>query len=130
MTDPINHHTRDPYQPTYAVVVEGEYRDGDVTDLQLTIPYSVRLDRTGPGQIEFTLTINGKTCGKLPFDNLVKAATRIDPDHAAGPEAQIRKLRDDLAKSDAAKYDWQVKAEQLEARVQTLEAMLIDAARD
>jgi hypothetical protein len=114
--------TREPHQPTFAVVVEGTYHDGTVDDLQLTIPYAIRLDRVGPGAIEFTLTINNKICGQLPFDNLVKAATRIDPDNAVGPEKQIQKLRKETAEARAEMYDWQAKALQLEERLKQYEA--------
>ena len=121
MTDePINHATREPHQPTYATVVEGDF-DQDFLAGTNRIEYNVRLDRLGPGDVEFTLTINGRPCGKLPFDNLVKAATRIDPEHAVGPEKQIQKLRRDLAEAEAAKYDWQARAEQLEEKIRAYE---------
>lgn len=124
MPDPVNHQTREPHQPTHAVVVEGElpfFENGDGTR---EIDYQVRLDRNGPGDVEFRLFINGELRGKLPFDNLVKAATRIDPEHAVGPEKQIQKLRREIADALAEKYDWQAKAEQLEAKVLQLEAQI------
>jgi hypothetical protein len=115
---PTNHHTREPHQPTYATIVVGEY-DPSVLG---KIAYEVRLARKGPGVVEFTLTINGMTCGQLPFDNLVKSATRIDPDHAVGSELQIQKLRRETAEAKAAMYDWRAKAEQLEEKLRALTA--------
>lgn len=124
MTDPVNHHTRDPHQPTHAVIVEGAlpfFENGDSTR---EIDYQIRLDRLGPGNVEFKLILDGRPCGTLPFDNLIKAATRIDPDHAVGPEKQIQKLRRELSEAQAAKFDWQAKAEQLEEKVLKLEAQI------
>lgn len=125
MTDePVNHHAREPHQPTYAVIVEGElpfFENGDGTR---EIAYQVRLDRLGPGNVEFKLLLDGNLYGKLPFDNLVKAATRIDPDHAVGSEKQIQQLRKETAEARAEMYDWRAKAEQLEQRVRDLEATM------
>ncbi len=120
MTDPVNHSTRAPHQPTYAVIVEGSIVKDSIDDSK-SIEYEVRLDRIGPGNVEFRLHVDGKACGKLPFDNLVKAATRIDPDHAVGSEKQIQQLRKEVAEARAEKFDWQAKAEQLEQRVLQLE---------
>lgn len=116
MTDPINHHTREPHRPSEAVIVIGEYSPSVLGK----IAYEVRLARKGPGVVEFTLTINGMICGQLPFDNLVKSATRIDPDHAVGPELQIQKLRRETAEANAAMYDWRARAEQLEEKLRAL----------
>ena len=121
MPDPINHSTREPHQPTYAIVVEGDITIDHLDDARNT-EYQVRLDRTGPSAVEFTLTINGKICGKLPFDNLVKAATRIDPEHAIGAEKQIQQLRKQLSEARAEKFDWQARAEQLETKIAAYEA--------
>ena len=112
---PVNHHTREPHQPTYAILVEGDIVKDHLDDAK-NVEYSVRLTRKGPGEVEFTLVINGKTCGQMPFDNFVKAATRIDPDHAVGAEKQIRELREQTAKARAEMYDWQARAEQAEAK--------------
>lgn len=122
--EPVNHHTREPHQPTFAVVVEGDIPFFENGDLVRKIDYQVRLDRNAPGSVEFTLTVDGRICGKLPFDNLVKAATRIDPDHATGPEKQIRALRREAADALAKMYDWQARAGQLEEKVHALEAAL------
>jgi hypothetical protein len=111
--EPINHHTREPYQPTYAEVVSGTYALGD-----LQVPYSVKLTPLAPGDVQFTLTIHDRICGQMPFDNLVKAATRIDPDHAVGSEKQIQTLRREVAEARAEMYDWRARAEQLEAKLQ------------
>jgi glycosyltransferase involved in cell wall biosynthesis len=114
MTDePINHSTREPNQPTSATIVEGEYDPSVLAK----VAYEIKLSRIGPGNVEFTLTLNGLVFGSMPFDNLVKAATRIDPDHAAGSELQIQKLRKETAEAKAAMYDWQAKAEQLEKKL-------------
>ena len=118
MTDPINHATREPNQPTAATIVEGEYDPSVLAK----VAYEIKLTRNGPGNVEFTLVIDGHVCGKLPFDNLVKAATRIDPDHAIGSEKQIQKLRREVAEAQAEKFDWQAKAEQLEQRLKQYEA--------
>ncbi len=124
MTAPVNHTTREPHQPSHAVIVEGAipfFENGDDTH---KIDYQIRLERIGPGNVEFKLFLDGNLYGKLPFDNLVKAATRIDPDHAVGPERQIQKLRRELSEAQAEKFDWQAKAEQLEQRVEQLEQRL------
>jgi hypothetical protein len=119
----INHHTRDPHQPDYATLVEGEFDDFNWIDHDnpCPVPYVIRLTRKGPGNVELTLMINGKVCGLLPFDNLVKAATRIDPDHAVGAEAQIQKLRRETADAKAEMYDWQARAKQLEEKLRAFE---------
>jgi hypothetical protein len=122
MTDPINHATREPNQPSQATIVEGEIQLFENGDETRKIDYQVRLDRIAPGNVEFKLLLDGNLYGKLPFDNLVKAATRIDPDHAVGPEKQIQKLRHELATAQAEKFDWQAKAEQLEQRLKQYEA--------
>ena len=123
MNDPVNHATREPHQPTYAIAVEGDFEQ-DFLAGPNSIEYAVRLDRLGPGNVEFKLIINGRQCGTLPFDNLVKAATRIDPDHAVGPEKQIQKLRKEVSEARAEKYDWQARAEQLAEQVAQLEAKI------
>lgn len=120
MTDPINHSTREPHQPTYAVIVEGDIVKDSIDDSN-NIDYKVYLDRLGPGNVEFVLIVCNKVCGKLPFDNLVKAATRIDPDHAVGSEKQIQQLRRELSEARAEKYDWQAKAEQLEEKIRAFQ---------
>jgi glycosyltransferase involved in cell wall biosynthesis len=118
MTDePINHHTREPHRPTYAVIVEGAYDPSVLSK----VGYEVRLVRNGPGSVAFTLTLNGQVFGQLPFDNLVKAATRIDPDHAVGTELQIQKLRRETAEARAEMYDWRAKAEQLEEKLRAFQ---------
>lgn len=119
MTDPINHSTREPHQPTHAIAVEGELPCFENPVYEIT--YQVRLDRLGPGNVEFKLIIDGRPCGTLPFDNLVKAATRIDPEHAVGSEKQIADLRRELSEARATMYDWQAKAEKLDEKVVTLE---------
>lgn len=122
MTDePINHSTREPHQPTYATVVDGDLPFIENGDGTREINYQVRLDRLGPGNVEFKLILDGRPCGTLPFDNLVKAATRIDPEHAVGPEAQIQKLRKELSEARAETYDWQAKAEKLEEKIRAYE---------
>lgn len=128
---PENHHTRDPHQPTYAILVDGTYYCSHCsTDhhQRSAIPYEIRLTRTGPGVVEFKLTIDGGAYGTMPFDNLVKAATRIDPDHAVGPEKQIQELRREVATARAETYDWRSKAELAELRILTLEAELAKKA--
>lgn len=120
MNDPVNHSTREPHQPTYAVIVEGDIVKDSIDDSK-NIEYKVYLDRLGPGNVEFVLIVCNKVCGKLPFDNLVKAATRIDPDHAVGPEKQIQTLRREAAEAKAAMYDWQARAEQLEEKIRAYE---------
>jgi hypothetical protein len=124
---PENHHTREPHQPTYAILVDGTYYCSHCSanhHQRSAIPYEIKLTRTGPGAVEFKLTIDGSAYGTMPFDNLVKAATRIDPDHAVGPEKQIRELREEVAKARAAMYDQQARADQAEQRVHALEAEL------
>lgn len=112
-----DHHTREPHQPTSAVVVDGEFGVNGIT-------YQVKLDRIGPGNVEFRLIIDERTRGLMPFDNLVKAATRIDPDHAVGSEKQIRELREQAAKARGEMYDQQARADQAEAKVALLEVEL------
>lgn len=119
MTDPINHSTREPHQPSHAVIVEGELSCAE--NAVYEIIYQVRLERLGPGNVEFKLILDGRPCGTLPFDNLVKAATRIDPEHAVGPEKQIQQLRKDVSEARAAMYDWQAKAEKLEEKIRAYE---------
>jgi glycosyltransferase involved in cell wall biosynthesis len=85
------------------------------------VPYSVKLVRVGSGNVEFLLTIDGKVFAKLPFENLVKAATRIDPDHAVGAERQIQKLRRETAEAKAEMYDWQARAKQLEEKLRAFD---------
>lgn len=120
MNDPVNHSTREPHQPTFAIIVEGDIVKDSIDDSN-NIDYKVYLDRLGPGNVEFVLIVCNKVCGKLPFDNLVKAATRIDPDHAVGPEKQIQTLRREAAEAKAAMYDWQARAEQLEEKIRAYE---------
>ena len=118
---PVNHHTRAPNVPTEATIVEGDdsgrafLRDGDTTWL-------ARLVRRGPGDVIFELHVNSHQRAQVPFDNLIKAATRIDPDHAIGPEKQIRELREQLAKERAKTYELQALNTTLEERVARLEA--------
>lgn len=119
----INHHTRAPNQPTEATIVEGEYCNSN-NDLGAPVPYSVKLTCRAPGTVEFTLTIDDHVHGRLPFDNLVKAATRVDPDHAIGPERQIRGLRQEVADANARMYEWQSRAMRAEERVAVLEGQL------
>lgn len=114
--EPINHHTREPNVPTAATIVEGVIFD--------KVTYSVTLTRKAPGDVEFTLEIDGRTVGTLPFDNLVKAATRIDPDHVVGTEKQIRELRKETATAKAEMYDWQARALQAEQRAEDLDERL------
>ncbi len=121
MTDPINHNTREPHQPSLAVIVEGDIVKDSIDDSN-NIDYKVYLDRLDPGNVEFVLIICNKVCGKLPFDNLVKAATRIDPEHAVGSEKQIQTLRREVSEARAAMYDWQAKAEKLEEKIRAYEA--------
>lgn len=124
VAQPVDHHTREPHQPTFATIVEGEYSTVNNNDPGEAVAYDVTLTRKGLGVVEFCLTIDGKTCGQMPFDNLVKAATRIDPDHAVGAEKQIRELREQVAKARAEMYDWRAKAEQFELQVARLENQL------
>jgi hypothetical protein len=118
--------TREPNQPTNATIVEGEYDPSVLAK----VAYEIKLSRIGPGNVEFTLTLNGLVFGSMPFDNLVKAATRIDPDHAVGPELQIQKLRKETAEAKATMYDWQAKAEQLEKKLHEANAKLDEAHKD
>jgi predicted transcriptional regulator len=118
--------TREPNQPTNATIVEGEYDPSVLAK----VAYEIKLSRIGPGNVEFTLTLNGLVFGSMPFDNLVKAATRIDPDHAVGSELQIQKLRKETAEAKAAMYDWQAKAEQLEKKLHEADAKLVEAHKD
>lgn len=108
---PVNHHTRAPNQPSSATIVEGTVDHLD------SITYAVTLTRKAAGKVEFRLEIDGRVFGLMPFDNLVKAATRVDPDHAVGTERQIRLLREETAKAKAEMYDWQAKAMQLEEKL-------------
>jgi len=117
---PIDHHTREPNQSTTATIVEGEYCNSN-NDPGAPVPYEVALTCKGPGQVEFTLKIDGAICGRMPFDNLVKAATRVDPDHAVGSEKQIRDLRQDVADAKARMYEWQARATVAEERVAGLD---------
>jgi len=67
--------------------------------------YRVKLIRRGPGDVVFLLEIAGRVCGEMPFDNLVKAVTRIDPDHASAAEKQIQALRLDVAEAKGKLID-------------------------
>lgn len=111
---------RKPTVPTEATIVGGDIVK-DSIDSSKNIEYKVSLIRNGPGNVEFLLTIDGKICGKLPFDNLVKAQVRLDPDHASGPERQIQKLRQETAEARALMYDWQAQAMQLAERLRQYE---------
>lgn len=82
----LHHATREPNAPCEATILE---RDS----------LAVKLVRRGSGDVVFQLIIDGQVCGLVPFDNLVKAATRIDPDHAVGPEKQIQELRRALSEA-------------------------------
>ena len=114
MTDkPINPHTRAPHQPAHAVIVEDAY-DPSVLG---KIAYEIRLTCPAPSVVELRFTLNGMVYGSMPFDNLVKAATRIDPDHAVGTELQIQKLRRESASALAEMYDWRARAERAEAKL-------------
>jgi hypothetical protein len=117
---PIDHRTRQPNQPLGASIVEGDF-DSRTSATPDSVPYVITLTRAQPGLVEFTLKIDGKICGRMPFDNLVKAATRIDPDHAVGPEKQIQKLRRETAEAKAQMYDWQAKAVQLEEQLRAFQ---------
>jgi hypothetical protein len=78
--------------PKEATIVEGDN-------------YRVRLVREGPGEVVFLLEIDDNEVGEVPFDNLIKAQVRIDPDHASGPEKQIQALRREAAQAKAEVYD-------------------------
>lgn len=82
-----------PAQDT-AIVAEG---DVALSERPAGVPFRVILRRRGPGQVVFLLDVGGRTYAEVPFDNLVKAATRIDPAHATVAEQQIRRLREELA---------------------------------
>lgn len=112
----IDHHTRAPNRPTEATIVEGDDRAGAFAELNDNT-WIATLERRGPGEVFFLLKINDKIRAQVPFDNLVKAAVRIDPDYATGPERQIQDLREKLAKAEAKRYDEQARADQLEARL-------------
>jgi hypothetical protein len=102
---------RAPHQSDAATVVAGE----------TPVPYAVELRRQGPGAVEFILVIADRVCGKLPFDNLIKAQVRIDPDHASGPERQVQELRKELSEARAQMYDWQARALMAEERLRAIE---------
>lgn len=91
-------------QPSEITLVEGDN-------------YKVRLVRRGPGDVIFLLEIDGKSCGELPFDNMVKATTRIDPDHASAAEKQIAELRREVAEARGKVFDM----EHLRTRLQQVE---------
>jgi len=86
--------------PTYAVIVDG-------------VNFCVRLTRRSPGDVVFTIEIEGCCVGEVPWDNLVKANTRIDPDYASAPEKQIRELRSDVARLRGEIIDQDVLRQQL-----------------
>lgn len=67
--------------------------------------YRARLVCRGPGDVVFVLEIDGREAGSAPFDNLIKAQVRIDPDHASGPQKQIQELRREAAEAKAEVYD-------------------------
>lgn len=102
----IDHHTRAPHQPTYAVVVEGD-------------DYALRV-QPHPDGARVILQINGAACANIPLDNLVKAATRIDPENASPVEAQIRSLRAALATSEARRYEAEARATIAEDRLASI----------
>lgn len=108
-------------RPNKATIVEGDIVK-DSIDPSKNIEYSVSLVRNGPGDVEFLLVIDGRICGKLPFDNLIKAQVRLDPNHVSGPEKQIQKLRKETAEARAQMYDWQARALLAEERVAKYEA--------
>lgn len=87
--------------------------------------YKVKLVRRGPGDVVFLLEIDGKVC-ELPFDNLVKANTRLDPDHASFAEKQIVALRREAAEAKGRVIDMEI----LEMRVRSAERAVEQAERD
>jgi hypothetical protein len=88
------------------VVVEGD-------DWRNQQPFNVRLVRRGPGDVLFTLTINGTLRATVPLDNFVKAAGRIDPDYATGAEREIQKLRVELGRALSDAVDAQMAVKRL-----------------
>lgn len=88
--------------------------------------YKAKLVRRGPGDVVFVLEINGRVCGEMPFDNLIKVNTRLDPDHASFAEKQIRELRTELAIAKGRVIDMEV----LETRLHAMEQALEQAERD
>jgi hypothetical protein len=104
----INHHEREPNRPTELTLIQGTVRG---------VPYTVEVKRGRANGMEMILTIDNIPCGGVPIDNLVKAATRIDPDHANESEKQIQKLREELSKSEALRYEQLAEIELLRTHV-------------
>jgi hypothetical protein len=75
-----------------ATIVEGEN-------------FIAKLVYRGPGDVVLVLRIDEEEAGFVPFDNLIKAQVRLDPDHASGPEKQIQELRREAAEAKAQVYD-------------------------
>jgi TolA-binding protein len=79
-----------------------------------------------PGDVNFVLTIDGNPEGTVPFDNIVKARTRIDAEHASDAEKQIKSLRAEIAHLRGQLVDEQV----LRMRVSQAERALEMARHD
>jgi hypothetical protein len=79
-----------------------------------------------PGDVKFVLTIDGELQGTAPFDNVVKAATRIDPEHASVAEKQIKALRAEVGHLRGQLVDEQV----LRTKVNQLERAMEMAKHD
>lgn len=84
----------------------------------------LELRRFGPGNVYLVCKIDESIRTSMPFDNLVKAMTRIDPDHASGPEKQIAELRNQLAEANGKVIDSQLKETQLRTQITELNRMI------
>jgi prefoldin subunit 5 len=75
--------------------------------------FEVRIIRLMPGSCELQVEINDQIVGRVPFDNVVKARTRVDPDHASEPEKQIAALRAEVSALRSRELDFQTARQQI-----------------
>ena len=113
MTD---HRTRAPHQPTAWTLVEAIHPASNV-------PVTLTLERHPDGVgVYLLLRIADRCFGKVAFDDLVKANTRLDPDHASVAEQQIAALRHQLAVAEGQRIELEVRNAHLEAVVRAFRA--------
>ena len=94
-----------------AEVVSGVLRDEEKT------PYRIYMEHFGPGTVFVKLEIGTSSCATIQWDNFVKIMTRLDPEHATGPERQILGLRMQLSHANGKVIDLGISEQQLRSQL-------------
>jgi hypothetical protein len=104
-----------------AEVVSGVLRDEEKT------PYRIYMEHFGPGTVFVKLEIGTSSCATIQWDNFVKIMTRLDPEHATGPERQILGLRMQLSHANGKVIDLGISEQQLRSQLLGLRMQLSHA---